>query len=55
MPIYRVYFTGLPKNEKALHIIDMQGFLLFLALYFRASGVEEGARTLDLRNHNPTL
>ena len=44
----------MPKNKKP-YVSLIHKALLSAALFSYVSRVEEGARTLDLRNHNPTL
>ena len=46
--------TLCPENKKP-YVSLIHKDLLSAALFSYVSRVEEGARTLDLRNHNPTL
>jgi hypothetical protein len=43
------------KKRKNLTYPWIHKAFVFLRFLFLRPGVEEGARTLDLRNHNPTL
>ena len=43
------------KTKKPYILLIYKAFALFCSLFRLLSRVEEGARTLDLRNHNPTL
>ncbi len=46
--------TLCPENKKP-YVSLIHKALLSAALFSYVPRVEEGARTLDLRNHNPTL
>lgn len=48
-------FPGPGKKKKPYISLIHKAFCLFWRFPFLRPGVEEGARTLDLRNHNPTL